>query len=396
MKILFINTVYAKGSTGTIIRDTGKYLEANGHEYKVAVGRRDDSDEHVYRIGNDIDMHLHALCSRITDRAGFYSKKETRKFLNFVRDYNPDIIHLHNLHGYYINLPILFNFLKTEFKGRVFWTLHDCWTMTGHCTHFTAVGCYKWKGLCSSCPQTRNFPKSYFLDSSSRNHKDKKSIMSGIPNVTVVAVSDWLKSVASESLLKGYYITRVYNGIDLNKFIHTESNILAEHGIKGKKVILSVADGFDEQKGLPALLAVAKEAPADWQFLIIGIEKRYMNLLPNNVTGMERTSNQQELIKFYSAADVFYNPSIEETFGLVTAEAMACGTPAVVMNSTACPELIINDECGIVLDVNSNPKQVVNALTCAMGKSGARKAAENFSVENQCRGYYELYTSVSK
>lgn len=396
MKVLFINTVYAKGSTGTIIRDTGKYLEANGHEYKVAVGRGDDSDEHVYRIGNDIDMHLHALCSRITDRAGFYSKKETRKFLNFVRDYNPDIIHLHNLHGYYINLPILFNYLKKEFKGRVFWTLHDCWTMTGHCTHFTAVGCYKWKDQCSTCPQTRNFPKSYFLDSSSRNHKDKKSIMSGIPNVTVVAVSDWLKSVASESLLKGYYITRVYNGIDLNKFVHTESNILAEHGIKGKKVILSVADGFDEQKGLPALLAVAKEAPADWQFLIIGIEKRYMNLLPNNVTGMERTSNQQELIKFYSAADVFYNPSIEETFGLVTAEAMACGTPAVVMNSTACPELIINDDCGIVLDVNSSTKQVVNALICAMEKTGARKAAENFSVENQCRGYYELYTSVSK
>ena len=396
MKVLFINTVYAKGSTGTIIRDTGKYLEANGHEYKVAVGRGDDSDEHVYRIGNDVDMHLHALCSRITDRAGFYSKKATRDFLDFVRGYNPDVIHLHNLHGYYINLPILFNYLKNEFNGRVVWTLHDCWTMTGHCTHFTAVGCYKWKNQCSSCPQMRNFPKSYFLDSSSRNHKDKKSIMSGIPNVTVVAVSDWLKSVASESLLKGYYITRVYNGIDLNKFVHTESNILAEHGIKGKKVILSVADGFDEQKGLPALLAVAKEAPADWQFLIIGIEKRYMNLLPNNVTGMERTSNQQELIKFYSAADVFYNPSLEETFGLVTAEAMACGTPAVVMNSTACPELIINEECGIVLDVNSSTKQVVNALICAMEKTGARKAAENFSVENQCRGYYELYTSVSK
>lgn len=396
MKVLFINTVYAKGSTGTIIRDTGKYLEANGHEYKVAVGRGDDSDEHVYRIGNYVDMHLHALCSRITDRAGFYSKKETRKFLNFVRDYNPDIIHLHNLHGYYINLPILFNYLKKEFKGRVFWTLHDCWTMTGHCTHFTAVGCYKWKNQCSTCPQTRNFPTSYLLDSSSRNHKEKKSIMSGIPNVTVVAVSDWLKSVASVSLLKEYNITRVYNGVDLNKFVHTESNILAEHGIKDKKIILSVADGFDEQKGLPTLLAVAKVAPADWQFLIIGIEKRYMKLLPDNVIGMERTSNQQELIKFYSAADVFYNPSIEETFGLVTAEAMACGTPAVVMNSTACPELIINDDCGIVLDVNSSPKQVVNALTCAMEKTGARKAAENFSVENQCRGYYELYTSVSK
>ena len=144
------------------------------------------------------------------------------------------------------------------------------------------------------------------------------------------------------------------------------------------------------------MLAVAKEAPSDWQFLIIGIEKRYMKLLPDNVIGMECTSNQQELIKFYSAADVFYNPSLEETFGLVTAEAMACGTPAVVMNSTACPELIINDDCGIVLDVNSSPKQVANALTCAMEKTGARKAAENFSVENQCQGYYELYTSVSK
>lgn len=396
MKVLFINTVYAKGSTGSIIRDAGRYLEANGHQYMVAVGRGDDSDDHVYRIGNDVDKYMHALLSRITDRAGFYSKAATRRFLDFIRQYKPDIIHLHNLHGYYINLPILFNFLKTEFKGRVFWTLHDCWTMTGHCTHFTAIGCYKWKSQCSSCPQTRNFPTSYLLDSSFRNHKEKRCIMSGIPNVTVVAVSDWLKSVASESILKEYNITRVYNGIDLNKFVHTESNILTEHGIKDKKMILSVADGFDEQKGLPALLAVAKEAPVDWQFLIIGIEKRYMKLLPDNVIGMERTSNQQELIKFYSAADVFYNPSLEETFGLVTAEAMACGTPVVVMNSTACPELIINNECGIVLDVDSSPKQVVNALTCAMEKTGARKAAENFSVENQCRGYYELYTNNSK
>lgn len=393
MKILFVNTVYARGSTGTIIREIGSYLETHGHNYKVAIGRGNDSDKHVYRIGNDVDMYLHALASRVTDRAGFYSKKATKDFLKFIREYSPDIIHINNLHGYYINLPTFFNFLKYEFNGRVIWTLHDCWAMTGHCTHFTCVGCDKWKKQCSNCPQTRNFPASYFIDSSSRNYKEKRRIMSGIPNVTVVAVSDWLKSVATESILKEYESIRIYNGIDLKKFVPIESNILAEHGIVGKKVILSVADGFDKQKGLPTLFAVAKGAPADWQFLIIGIEKKYVKSLPDNVIGMKRTSNQQELIKYYSAADVFFNPSLEETFGLVTAEAMACGTPAVVMNSTACPELIVNDDCGIVLNKNASTKDTINAISVAMSKKGSRKAAEFFSIGSQCQGYYNLYTN---
>ena len=219
MKVLFINTVYGRGSTGRIVADLGKMLEENGHEFKVAYGRGNHKEDlHCYRIGNDLDMYIHAGLSRITDRTGFYSKSATRKLVEFIRVYDPDIIHLHNLHGYYLNIEILFQFLANEYKGRVIWTLHDCWAFTGHCVHFTYAECDMWKTGCSNCHQKNEYPASFLYDRSTKNYRDKRSLFTTVKNLEIVTVSNWLKKTVEESFLKNAKVTCIYNGIDTDRF----------------------------------------------------------------------------------------------------------------------------------------------------------------------------------
>lgn len=391
VKVLFVNTVFGKGSTGRIIKELGGAVERKGGKYRVAFGRGSMDDPHGYKIGNELDRHMHAFLSRLTDRSGFYSKRATRKLIKYIEAYNPDIIHLHNLHGYYINLPLLFAYLKQSFKGRIVWTLHDCWAFTGHCSHFTKNGCCKWETECYQCPQRNDYPKSWLVDSSTRNYRDKKSLFCGLENLVIVTVSEWLKRMAEKSFLGGYPIIRIYNGIDTSVFRPMESDVRIRLGLVNKKIILSVADGFDERKGLDRILETAAVAPNDWVFLIVGIDKAKIKSFPERVIGLERVDNPQELIKIYSAANVFFNPSLEETFGLVTLEAMACGTSAVVMNSTACPELIVSDSCGTVLPCKVSAEKTVSVLAAAMQKQGARLAAFDFSLEKQCENYLRLF-----
>lgn len=391
MKVLFINTVFGRGSTGSLVKSIGDFLEGHGDRYAVAVGRGHSDDSRVFRIGTDAGLYAHAILSRVTDRAGFYSRHQTQRLLSFIRSYNPDVIHIHSLHGYYIDIVTLFGFLKTEFRGRVVWTLHDCWPITGHCTHFTAAGCEKWKTECGSCVQKRCFPTSYAADSSRRNFRQKKHLFRGVPNLTVVTVSDWLKGVVGSSFLKDYPVVRIYNGVDLSQFKPSGSDIRKQYGLESKTVVLSVADGFDERKGLPSVLELSGTAPDGWIFVIIGMDERLKGKLPGNVMGLAHLKDRSELVKWYSAADVLYNPSEEETFGMVTVEAMACGTPAVVMDSTASPELIINGECGCVVERGTPAEERIKLVEQALSKGKAREAASFFSVEKMCESYYHLY-----
>lgn len=403
MKVLFINTVYGKGSTGRIIKDLGETLTSNGHEFCVAFGRGEDAvGVNSYRIGEKKDYMLHALLSRATDRAGFYSSSATEKLVEFIKDYNPDIIHLHNLHGYYVNIKILFEYLKNEFKGKVIWTLHDCWAFTGHCTHFTYANCNKWQSVCSNCPEKNRYPKSMLLDNSKTNFQEKKEIFSGIADMTIVTVSDWLKGEAEKSFLGQYPVKRIYNGIDLDKFSPCQSDVREKYKCENKKLILCVSDGWDERKGFTKLIETAKTSPKDWQYIVVGLDKEQIPQMPQNVTGLERTWNQQELIELYSAADVFFNPSVEETFGLVTAEAMACGTPAVVVNSTASPELIKFEGSGVVTSAKASPEELLEAIKEGIelknngGKEAAIKNAAEFSTEKHNEEYMNLYDKGNK
>lgn len=392
MKVMFINTVYGRGSTGRIIKELGDAIESNGGEYLVAYGRGgQNDDDHAWRMESSLGNMFHAGMSRLTDRAGFYSVKATKKLIDRIKEYNPDVIHLHNLHGYYLNIELLFKYLKTEYAGKIIWTLHDCWAFTGHCTHYSYVTCDKWQTKCCKCVEKKRYPASLVIDASERNYLQKKELFSNVPNMTIVTVSKWLKKEVEKSFLKDYPVKCIYNGIDHNKFKPINSDIKEKLGIRDKKMILLVSDGWDERKGYSRFLEVAKVAPESWMFVIVGINGK--EKLPSNVIGFKRIWNQEELIELYSAADVFFNPSVEETFGLVTVEAMACGTPAVVMNSTASPELVNNKAMGEIIDVDDIPTEIVNVLSQVLIQEREMKISD-FTKEQFVNEYMNLYINV--
>lgn len=394
MKVLFINSVYGRGSTGRIVAELGKAVENNGGEYKVAYGRGTQSnDPRAFFIGGKSNYYSHALLARLTDKTGFYSTRATKKLIQFIKSYQPDIIHLHNLHGYYLNVEVLFKYLKEEYKGKIIWTLHDCWAFTGHCPHYSFVKCDKWQTQCFNCPEKKRYPSSCFKDNSYKNYLRKKSAFCGLDNLTIVTVSEWLKRQVEQSFLKEYTVKRIYNGIDCDKFSPKESDFKKRYDIKGK-MLLSVSDGWDRRKGWDRLLSVAKISPKDWKFVVVGVEGKTIRKLPDNVIGFQRIWEQQELIKMYSAADVFFNPSVEETFGLVTAEAMACGTPALVMNSTACPEVVCESNAGSVVECSTTDEEMVELLSETMSKNAPRECVlNNFTLQKQTKAYMALFNN---
>lgn len=403
MRILFINTVFRRGSTGKIVKQLGDEIEAVGGEYMVAYGRGDIIDpKHSYYIGTKLDRYVHAAVSRITDRAGFYSKKCTKKLISFIKKYNPDIIHLHNLHGYYVNLNILFNFLKFEYAGKVVWTFHDCWPYTGHCTYYKYIDCKAWKEQCKRCPQKREYPRSVLFDFSQKNFIEKRKLIEGVSGkLTVVAVSDWLRN---EIIMSGLNIkspVTIHNGIDVNLFCPTKSNIREKYGIEDKYIFLCVSDGWDQRKGIDKIFQLSECISEDEIIVVIGIDKKQKNQFPKNTICLERTWDQNELIQFYSTADVLFNPSNEETFGLVTAEAMSCGTPVIVFNTTASPEIVGGRDCGLIIKDDPNTPYVIkknyrDMLIMKKNKSiNCRNRVIDFFSEKQMKEkYLELYYSL--
>jgi putative colanic acid biosynthesis glycosyltransferase len=396
MKVLFINTVDGRGSTGNIIREIGAAIEIKGHEYKVAYGRFNSLDAtHAYRIGNNINVSMHAAFSKITDKTGFYSSAATHRFVRFIKKYKPDIIHLHNLHGYYINVKLLFHYLKTEYTGRVIWTLHDCWSFTGHCAYYSAQNCNKWKTGCHHCELKKNYPSSLCFDRSRKNYADKKNSFQGLLGMKIVTVSEWLASEVRKSFLNEYYICTIYNGINTALFHPVEINIREKLKIGlTTKLVLSVSDGWNERKGFGDICKIAA-LKIDYTFLVVGVDKKLTGVLPSNVIVISRLLNKDELVAVYSTADVFINPSREETFGLVTAEALACGTPVVVYNTTACPE-IPDCSCGIIVkcfDWVEMAKAVTHIIESnAYKQEDCRRRAEAcFNMKHMTDKYCKLY-----
>lgn len=394
MRVLFINTVFEKGSTGRIVKDLGTAIEEKGGEYRAIYGRGTSNDSHAIKFSSNLGVIMHALCARIFDRAGFYSSYSTKRMIEYIREYNPDIIHLHNLHGYYMNIEILFEYLKSEYKGKVLWTLHDCWAYTGHCTHYTAVGCDKWKNCCKKCVQKKEYPTSIFKDNSYNNYERKKSLFTSLDDITIIAVSDWLAGQVKQSFLKKYSIVRIYNGIDHNIFKYYETNIKETLGIAGKTMILCVSDGWNERKGYNDIIKWADKVNDEVRFVVVGLDDKQIKKLPNNIIGLKRTQNIEQLAELYSAADLFFNPSKEETFGMVTAEAMACGTPTLAYKTTACAELIANNSGQVIKDFSE-------VLTFQFkkhiyDKNEIIKSSMRFDKNNIMQQTYNLYKECLK
>ena len=401
MKVLQINSVCGIRSTGRICTDISVVLCQTGDECRIVYGREmvpEIFQKYAHRVGNDFSVKIDAIKTRLLDNAGFNSKKATKELIAWIEDYNPDIIHLHNIHGYYINIEILFEYLKIANKP-VIWTLHDCWAFTGHCSHFSLIDCNKWKTMCQNCPQTKNYPSSLFFDNSEKNFKKKKQLFTSLDNMTLVTPSEWLAGKVRESFLGKYDVISIPNGIDLEIFKPTKSNFREKYGFENKKIILGVSTFWDESKGIKDFVELSKILPSDYQIVLVGISEEEVRAkgLPQNIFCMSRTNSVKELSEIYTAADVFVNPSRQETMGLVTVEAMACGTPVVVSNYTAVPE-VVTEAGGIVLD-SISAESILEGINYIFSRNYDNTVAnaEKFEKKQQYYKYINLYkTKVIK
>ncbi len=339
MKILMINSVCGIGSTGKICTDLADALESRGHEVKIAYGRGkvpETFQKNAIRIGNFMDVCMHGIKARIQDGAGLGSKKVTKKFVEWIKKYDPDIIHLHNLHGYYLNVFILFEYLRTCNK-KIIWTLHDCWSFTGHSALCDMTGCKKWKKGCERCPQLSQYPKSFF-DKSKRNYQLKKDLFTGISQLEIVVPSEWLASQVKISFLSAYKVTVINNGIDTALFCSTEGNFRGENNLEDAFVILGVSSVWNKMKGYEDYIKLSFLLPEKFRIVLVGVTKKQKKKLPQNMMGIERTSNQKELAELYTMADCFLNLTYCDTYPTVNLEAVACGTPVLTYNTGGSPE----------------------------------------------------------
>lgn len=346
-RILFINSV-CNGSTGTICKNLYKAAVEEGHECCIAYGRGKAPEEFkTIKIGNKLDTYLHVLKARLFDASGFGSKRATKKFIKKIEKFKPDIIHLHNIHGYYVNIEILFYYLKEHPEIKKIWTLHDCWAFTGHCPHFEYEKCEQWKNECKKCVRKNEYPKS-LIDKCNRNYWLKKFLFTNVDNLMLVSPSNWLRNLIIDSFFKDYPIKVINNGVDTTIFKYTKSDIKERYGIKGKKVILGVASVWDKKKGLDIFIELSKQLDNNYQIVLIGLNKKQIKKVPSNIIGITRTENIEELVKWYSATDIFFNPTLEDNYPTTNLEAIACGTPVLTFETGGSPESALLIENSII------------------------------------------------
>lgn len=400
MKILQINSVSNTGSTGRIAEGIAEQILIAGGSSVIAYGRTsnksDFSDE--IQIGCMGDVYTHGIMSLLFDRHGFGSQKATKDFLKKLDKINPDIIHLHNIHGYYINIELLFNYLKSRNKPLV-WTLHDCWSFTGHCTHYTSVSCDKWESSCFKCPIIGAYPKSLFVDNSKKNYREKKKLFAGLNrNLTkLVTPSQWLADQLSSSFLNSYSTLVINNGIDIQKFKPMNPHAVAEkYKIKEEFVILGVAGVWDERKGLSDFVKLHSQLNNQFKIIIVGLKDMQIKALPKGILGIKRTESIEELAALYSLADVFFNPTYEDNFPTTNLESLACGTPVLTYRTGGSPESVSVNTGAIInvgdLNAAVNIFEKMKQGVLIFNKNDCRNRAELlYNQDNRFKEYIELY-----
>lgn len=396
MNILQINSVCKIGSTGRIATDIYNILLEEGNEGCIAYGRECAKDfSNTIKIGSKLDQYIHVGLTRIFDRHGFGSKEPTHKLIKEIERINPDVIHLHNIHGYYINIEILFNYLKKN-KKLVIWTLHDCWAFTGHCAHFDYIGCDKWKKECYDCPQKLEYPSSKFFDNSKNNYNKKKEIFTGVENLIIVTPSEWLANLVKDSFLGEYTINVINNGIDLEVFKPTKSDFRDRYELKNKFIILGVVSDWRERKGYEYFLNLSKELKDDEVILMVGLTKKQIENIPNNIIGISRTNSVKELAEIYSASDVFINLTLEENFPTTNIEALACGTPVVTFNTGGSVESVDEKtgfivEKGNIVELLNKIRKVKEVGKKMYSRACSEKANKLYNKNERFEEYLKLY-----
>ena len=350
MKIFQINGAVF-GSTGKIMFGIAEAAEAQGHTVLCAApitktNRYANPSREYIKIGTYYGRCASVLLSRLTGLDGCFAVFATARLLQQMKRFSPDVVHLHNIHGSYLNLPMLFRYLKKS-GVRVVWTLHDCWAFTGHCPHYDMVGCQKWKTACFDCPQFREYPKSY-VDNAKWMHRLKKRWFLGFKDLTIITPSHWLAGEVRQSFLGVYPVHVIQNGINLDVFKPTPSDFRSKYHCEGKCILLGVAFGWSKRKGLDVFIELAKRLDERFRIVLVGTDANVERQLPDNVISIRQTQNQRELAEIYTAADVFVNPTREDTYPTVNMEAIACGTPVLTFRAGGSPE-IPDATCGIVV-----------------------------------------------
>lgn len=400
MRIMQINEICGTGSIGRTTYELAEELTNQGHQCLVAYANGNSSFENSVRIGNYLDHKIHALMSRITGLQGYFSVYATKNLLKEIKKFDPQVVHLRNLHGNYINLRLLLKYLSKNDIATVV-TLHDCWVYTGKCTYYVPVECDKWQKNCGKCPllHVDNVNPTYFFDRTRKCLKDKREWFGKIPRLAVTGVSKWVASEAEKSIFSKKEIRTIYNWIDTEVFSYRQSGLKEKLNIQDKKVVLMLAASLSVKKGYNELLYLSKNLSPDYKLIFIGKNELQLDI-PDNVIYISHTDDAIELAEYYSMADVCVNVTQYETFGKVTAEAICCGTPAVVYNNTASPELV-DEGCGIVIDQSEGMRKIVDAIHEITGngkeyyKENCQKSAENrFKKSIGVNKYIELYESL--
>jgi len=386
MKILQINSVCGVGSTGRIATNIHELLLQQGYESLIAYGRgKANRCEAVIRIGNIFDVLLHIVKSRLFDKHGLGSKKSTRALVNAITEADPDLIHLHNIHGYYVNYEILFKYLIAQDKP-VVWTLHDCWSFTGHCAYYDLSGCNKWMLECKKCMLKKSYPKSYFADNSMNNYRLKKKYLMKMKNIMLVTPSEWLKTEVSKSFLSDRDCIVVHNGINISVFKPSENHLRSKLGLDEKIVYLGVANPWSKRKGLRFFYEMSSLLNSDEIILLIGLDRIQLKSLPNNILGFEKTDSVVELARIYSLSNVFINPTLEDNYPTTNLEAIACGLPIVTFDTGG------SAECLEKYSGKSVKEKSADALLRA-----ARELVENKITNKKCdKKYVSMDYSVNQ
>ena len=403
MRLLQINSTINDGSTGRIAYQIGEMCIANGDESYIAFSGRyfeNNNMVNTIRIGSKLDFYWHALVTRIFDRHGFGSIRATKKLLKQIDYIKPDIVHLHNLHGYYINIVILFNYLAST-NIPIVWTLHDCWSFTGHCDHFEYIDCNKWQKSCHTCPQKSLYPASLIVDNSKENFVNKRRLFNSVNNLTIVPVSNWLNSKLKYSFLKNYSSRVIHNGIDLEVFRPRDHEFFVRNFHQQKKfILLGVASIWSKKKGFYEFIKLSRCLDENFVIVLVGVSPKLKKKLPKNIISIAKTSNQQELAKLYSSSDIYLNLTFEDTYPTTNLESIACGTPVITYKTGGSPESV-EEGCGIIVnqgDIDSLVQKIKeiknNGLPKISQESLRLIASDKFDKDINFVHYLNLYKSI--
>lgn len=397
-KLLQIGAALNCGAPGRITEQIGLLAMQHGWTVYQAHGLRHSNPSALNSIPmvTKNDERIHALYSLLLDRHGLGPARKTYKLVEWIEENKPDIIHLHNLHGYFLNFRVLFEFLRrTDIP--IVWTLHDCWPFTGHCAYFDSVDCMKWQTGCSQCPLKKEYPKSLFLDRSKNNYELKKDLFVGLKSVTIVPVSDWLGEITKKSFLGEYPIKVIHNGVDINVFRPMRTDLRKRMGITDNRtIVLGLASPWIKRKGYDDMILLSQNH--NFQLIMVGVSESQKKVLPSNIISVCRTSNVQELAEYYNMADVFINPTYSDNFPTTNIEALACGTPVITYKTGGSPEAI-DEQTGVVVE-QGDLKGLVNAVQRLrenpLSGAACRERAETLFDKDKCfEEYLSLYEELS-